>query len=409
MTMGIIWGFCLTWVLVRSIGVEAMASYAFAAALGLYLSASNLGVSNLLYALLRHAFLTLPKGSRLEAREGRILSTTLVLFLLTSLAATALFATFARAGDTHAQSAALSVFFAGVALQLPWTSVKAALEATSRHIFYEGLDAMRRTIHLGSLGAILFGAAPIWVFGLHLLVWALAYALAMAQMQATIKIECWHLSRRGLSELYAVVAPKLRPASLFTITEMLLYNGAYLVIPALYASPATLVVYDLFNKLFRMAINANIVLSTVYMPKLTAAWHGGDTEGFRRGFNRLVWLSLGAMLGFAALLARWGEWILTTLLDNQASLPVTMIAATVLAAFGNALQNSSGSLIIGLGLVREACGLAFGMLSLMTVFTTAVGLMDLGFATWLLGYSLIYLGGSVMWLTTALRLWNKGP
>jgi O-antigen/teichoic acid export membrane protein len=397
MGLGMAWGFGLIWVLVRALGVDGMAPYVFAAALGLFLSAANLGISPLLYALLRPEYLALRGEGKPARRSGSAVASAFALFLAIAALATLIYLIAVFLPEPAPATASLVIFFAGAALQLPWTVIKAALEATSRHMVFEILDALRRFAMIISLAAILYGLQPLYVFSFHLLVWAVVIRCAQTRLTRIIDVGHWRLTRAGLQHLHGYLRPKLRATALFSLSEAYAYNSAYLVIPLVYPSASALVIYDLFNKLIRTAVNANITLSAAYMPHLTEAWHKGHSTRFQNGFRRLTGSSLVVMAVFSALLWVSGDRIASQLLDGRAEIPPAFFTAVILAAVSNAVQNVAGGLIVRLGFVNEAWHIGLATAALFTLSYALAWLQILRFPAWLLSFSAIYCFGAFMW------------
>lgn len=412
--LGVLWGFGLTWVLVRAYGVDTYARFAFVAAIGLFFSASDFGVSRLLYALLREYRLT--RGAGHETRRtgeseriGRIIVNTLWVFFGAWALATVLFA-LAQAVATappRGLGLTLSLFFAGATLNLPWMNLRALQEALGAHVHFETVDALRRLAQLALLSAMLGEASADLVFGGQLFIWVASFALVLPRLRREAGLSEMSPSWRGLRELGSFMRGKFGATVAFTLAELLIYNGAYFVLPLTYASPLALVFYDVFNKLFRAAIMANSVVSTALRPALTAFWHGGDMTRFRARFWVMTGVSVVGMLTFGLILLLVGAPLIDKLLDHQASPPAFFVTALILASLGNAIQNSAGTMIVSLGLLHEAYKLAGVMLGLMASLCVVARLVGLDFSLWLVNYAAIYATGSLLWFIVWARIWKR--
>jgi len=412
--LGVVWGFGLTWVLVRTYGVDLYAHFAFVAAIGLFFSASDFGISRLLYALLREYRLTRGAGSEdpragEAERIGRIIVNTLWAFFGAWALATVLFGVVGAmtTQPSHGLALTLILFFAGATLNLPWMNLRALQEALGAHVHFEFVDAVRRLAQLILLAGLLGEVNADLVFGGQLVIWAAAFTVVLPRLRREAGLNAMHPSWHGLRELGNFTRGKFRATVAFSLAELLIYNGAYFALPLIYASPLALVFYDVFNKLFRAAIMANSVVSTALRPALTALWHGAEMTRFRARFWLMTGVSVAGMLALAVILLLVGRPLIDKLLDHQASPPAFFVMALILAALGNAIQNSAGTMIVSLGLLHEAYKLAGFMLVLMTLLCVAAKLFALDFSEWLMAYAAIYAMGSLLWFVTWARIWKR--
>lgn len=393
-----IWGFALTAIMVRAVGITEYARYVLVAAVGIYLSAADFGVSFLIYSRLREAFL---KADVSPLREP--VAAALSLYVLVTGAAVLLFVPLGGwllpPGETD--FVALVLFFCISALNLPWLMVRAMGNAVDKYMVFELLDVLRRVAHTGLISLMLMGVSPTTVFLLCCLVWLACYAFAFTSLRRSIGVsyrELFVVNRSGFRAFLIEFGSKVRPSLVFSLTEFGIYSFPYFYVPAIFGHGAAIVIFDLFSRFFRAAITANQVASGGLLPQITHAYHLGNRSSLVRALSISLLLSLAASICLAAVVIAAGGVIFPLLLDGQGTVSSTVAASIVIVTIANALQNTAGNFIVNVGLIHLAQRLAVILGAAMFVAAAASYWLGLTLDNFILTYAIVYLLGSLLWI-----------
>lgn len=402
----IAWGFGVTAILLRTVGVESFSFFILVSVIGIYLAGSNFGISELLYAHFRKELVT---GNINEI--GHFAQTAISLyFALTTLTSFVFlgFIYITKYGGDH--QIAIIAFFSVTILNFPWIVIKALSEAIDLYIYFEIVDLLRRVLQALCLLTILINVSPTIAFSFSTLIWLLAYLTILPHLLKKLGLRWqagWIPTRKNVYLFGQQYGSQIRPSIVFSLSEFSIYNYAYVFVPLVFGGGVILVLYDVFYKLVRAAISLNMVASGALMPHLTRAYHKERTPETYRIFAFVLGISICAMFLLASSLVLGNNLLFQILLDGQIKIGWTFTIPIIIVAFANAIQNSSGAFIIRVGHVEHAQNLAVTMLTSMFLLALFVWITERSFDQFLFGFALVYAAGSIAWLAIALRIISR--
>lgn len=392
-------GFLITFLLVRRLGVDEYARFVLATAVGVYLSATDAGISRIIYAKLRAAFIAGRADDEAEGVAGG-----LVVYAAVTLAAVLAFAAALGLSGQWGRSGltAQTLYFVFTALNLPWMLIRYLCWAVERHLELDALDVARRFLQIGVLFLALTPVDLRVVFLLLDLIWAAAIAAALALVASVIDLRAplrhaW-TAVKAFGRRYAGDA---KPSLTFSLLEFAIYNFPYLFIPAVYGPGAPLVAFDLFYKFFRTGVTANSIASTAFLPRQTRAYHADDVAGVVRWTGLVLAASVAMITPLALVLIFGGHTLLPLLLSGAKIVGGMTLAAVVIGIVANAFQNTAGSLLMHVGLIREGVAITYVMAALMAALAVAFALRPFTVDVFILAYACAYALGAAAWAAAA--------
>ena len=407
--LAVVWGFGLTSILVRAIGLHELAKYVLIAAFGIYLSAGDLGVSDLMYARLRAAFFSGNVSSIANPVRATLTTYTLIA-LIAMLAYIAIIARYVPRGTTG--SVAPALFFFNSVCYFPWIMIRAILNATNRHIEIELVDIVRRVLQLFTLFSIAVGINITTAYAIIDLVWLGSLGIGYAKAAEALGYKpntIFHADGHAFHDLLKMFGVGMRQSFVFAGAESAIYLFPYVYIPLTFGAGTTLVIYDLFYKFFRTAITINQIASSGLLPNITEAYHRNSFAQVRLLLLTVGGLGLAAMAVYSGILLLAGRFVFGLLLHSTYVVPGTVTLAIAIVGIGNAVQNAGGSFIIGVGLVRLAQWIALGTAAVMVISAAALAALRIPFCGFMLTYATVYAVGAAAWGCFAWRLASGNP
>lgn len=396
-------GFLTTFLLVRRLGVDGYAAYVITTAVGIYLSATDAGISRTVYAKLRQAFL----GGNLNEERVRVAGALLLYGVVTTVALLIFVAVQFTTGQA-ADEAAQSLYFFYVALNLPWMLLRYIAWAIDKHVWFDSIDLVRRCAQI-AIFFLALTALDLWtVFALLDLVWIVGFAAGLMIVKRRLGSQSQIASaRQSIAQFWAGYGTMVRSSAAFSLIEFAIYNFPFFLIPLVYGKGMALVAFDLFYKLFRAGVVGNQIASTTVLPRQTRAFHAHDAAGVRRWTQSAVLLSIVAVSPLALGLLILGHQALHLLLSGASVIGATGIAAVVIAVYSNSFQNAAGSLLIHVGLIRQGVHISYTILAIMALLSVVAGMGLLSVEHFILAYALAYALGSAAWTALAARAIGK--
>lgn len=402
-------GFLATFLLVRRLGVDGYASYVIVGAIGIYLSAADIGISRVVYAKLREAFI---RGGVAEERApvaGALRVYTAITIIAVLVFAVTAFAT-SRVSDASAQT----LFFIYVALNFPWILLRYIAWAVEEHVRFDLIDVARRALQICVFLLALTTTDLRIVFALLDLIWLGALILSgwliSRRLCAVAREGCSDSNDDGKSGWWWSIgafwrryASMLQGSAAFSLIEFAIYNFPYLFIPILYGKGAPLVAFDLFYKLFRAGVTGNQIASTALLPSQTRAFHEGDVAGVRRWTLCAIALSLIAVSPLILTLAVIGDTVFEFLLSGASVVGTAGLVAVIVAILANSFQNAAGSLLVHAGMVSQGLHISYITLAIMAALGAVTALAGFGFEHFILAYAIAYSLSAAAWTALASR------
>ncbi len=330
----LIWGFAVTFVFVRVLPIGEFQAFLLLVAFGNFTISAEFGLTSIIYARLRRHWL----GGEEAARDGGFrLEEMGVLFLFLGLlvaGATAILM-IALAGGWLSTGMPLLflLFFLSACLNLPALLAKRALAAVDGNFLWEGLDCARRVVTIGLLLAMLVGMDPRLSVALQLIVsiFVIGYAIGHVHRRLGMTRRHWIAFRVGGGHVRAHYLRDIGASAAFTVSDIIAYNAPYFTIALATSDARPMLIFDFFFKMSRalsMLVRATVEAA---LPRITRAFHAGDTARLRQLLGRALMAALLFAVVLSALLLVAGDRLFAILFDGRAVIDRADILLILLA------------------------------------------------------------------------------
>ncbi|MFZ2997796.1 hypothetical protein [Sphingobium sp.] len=374
----LIWGFAVTFVFVRVLPIAEFQAFLLLVAFGNFTISAEFGVTSIIYARLRRHWLGdgIPDDGGFRLEEMGVL----FLFLGLLIAGGALILLGALAtGLLKTQMPLLFLlFFFSACLNLPGLLAKRALAAIDGNFLWEALDCGRRIITIGLLLAILYGMDPRLSVALQLAVSILiiGWAIGHVHRRLDMRARHWFAFRVGSGHVRAHYLRDIGASAAFTMSDIIAYNAPYFTIAMATGQARPMLIFDFFFKASRSLSMLVRAVVEAALPRITRAYHAGDTIRLRQLLVRATGAALLFAVALSVLLLVAGEWLFAQLFDGRASIDRADIILIVIALLG------------------------------LTILCVSVYVQSaLGHFSYLLARSLPFLAGSLASVPLAMLLW----
>lgn len=397
-------GLLQTFVFARVLTPERFSLFIFFAALGYSLYLADIGIVKVLFVNLRGRFLQKkPLGD--IAREA-----TMVFVLYAALAAIASVVCFAiLAGRFHysaADGAALTLFFAFNAVNLPWVALRYFSIAIDEYVYFEMLEASRRGINTFALLALLAGL-PIFIFLLAINAgWIAVMSAAVLKLRQR---ETFIGGFRGNFVRFVAFLrgnrKQLFSSGIYALSETYIYNFPYFLAPWAFGLGAPTIILDTTFKVYRVANQFYSAACDSLVPRQTSALAERDGPAMVRA----TWLAAGlcsipavAVCGVLIFAARQ---IFAALLGPAAVMPPATTPIIIMLLVGNLAQMVSHSVLVHTGFFKEVARISFGLVAVLTAIAAFAVWAHFDIVQFLNAYAAAYTCGALA--TVALMI--RGP
>lgn len=330
----LIWGFAVTFVFVRVLPIGEFQAFLLLVAFGNFTISAEFGLTSIIYARLRRHWL----GGEDAAQDGGFrLEEMGVLFLFLGLlvvGATAILM-IALAGGWLSTGMPLLflLFFLSACLNLPALLAKRALAAVDGNFLWEGLDCARRVVTIGLLLAMLAGLDPRLSVALQLIVSiaVIGYAIGHVHRRLGMTRRHWIAFRVGGGHVRAHYLRDIGASAAFTVSDIIAYNAPYFTIALATSDARPMLIFDFFFKMSRalsMLVRATVEAA---LPRITRAFHAGDTARLRQLLGRALMAALLFAVALSALLLVAGDRLFAILFDGRAVIDRADILLIILA------------------------------------------------------------------------------
>ena len=374
----LIWGFAVTFVFVRVLPLAEFQAFLLLVAFGNFTVSAEFGLTSIIYARLRRHWLGSGAGDdgafRLEEMG--------VLFLFLGalvVGATLILLVALAAGALATQMPLLFLlFFLSACLNLPGLLAKRALAAVDGNFLWEMLDCGRRVVTIGLLLAILSGLDPRLSVALQLAVSMAVIGGAIVHVHNRLGMNRrhWLSFRVGGGHVRTYYLGDIGASALFTASDIIAYNAPYFTIAMVTGEARPMLIFDFFFKASRsLSMLVRAVVEAV-LPRITRAYHAGDSARLRQLLGRALLAALLAASALSVALLVYGRLLFHLLFDGKGRIDQADIILIVIA-------------LVALTLL---C---------VSVYVQAA----LGRFTHLLARSLPFLAGSLLSVPLAMALW----
>lgn len=390
--------FLLVFVLIRRLPIEGYSTFILASAIGVYVLATDLGVTSLVYVRIREAFL------REETGTARAFALVVLIFyaVIVTVAATVFALASGPVKLTPAgMEATFSLYFLSMLLALPWGVVRAIANGSDQFLSFEAVEACRRLGLLALAVAMMGGLSFFGYAAGSLLLWILAYALTLPPLLKILGpggLPSW----KDWRDLFNGNTRQLGAVGLFSSLEFAIYNFPYLLVPLLYGKGWSLVAFDVFYKITRFGAAGYLAVNEGLLPAATRAIHMGDAGGIRRHLVLSLALSAVACATGAIAVTIFGDLVFGLLLHDASRAPHALracMAATLLAMM---FQACAGVLMINTGKGPVLARIATGIGAAMAILAV-VAAFGIGFERFMIAYTVLFACGAAVYFVVLTR------
>ncbi|MFB0872158.1 MULTISPECIES: hypothetical protein [unclassified Sphingobium] len=317
----LVWGFAVTFVFVRVLPIDEFQSFLLLVAFGNFTISAEFGLTSIIYARLRRHWLGSDAGEsgfRLEEMGVLFLFLALLMVCATAILIGALAAGLMATG----MPLLFLLFFLSACLNLPALLAKRALAAVDGNFLWEALDCGRRVVTIALLMAILAGMDPRLSVVLQLAVSlvAIGYAIAHVHRRLDMRGRHWMAFRVGGGHVRAHYLRDIGASAAFTASDIIAYNAPYFTIAAASGDARPMLIFDFFFKMARALSMLVRAVVEAALPRITRAYHAGETARLRQLLGRALAASLLFGGGLAAVLLVAGDRLFSILFDGRAAI-----------------------------------------------------------------------------------------
>ncbi|MHA6766585.1 hypothetical protein [Sphingobium ummariense] len=381
----LIWGFAVTYVFVRVLPIAEFRAFLLLVAFGNFTISAEFGLTSIIYARLRRHWL----GG--DAEDGGFRPEEMgVLFLFLALliaGGTLVLLVALAAGALSTQMPLLFLlFFLSACLNLPALLAKRALAAVDGNFLWEALDCLRRLFTIGLLAAILAGLDPRLSVALQLAVSiaVIGYAIGHVHRRLGMQGRHWLAFRVGGGHVRRHYLRDVGASAAFTVSDIVAYNAPYFTIAMVTHDARPMLLFDFFFKMSRALSMLVRAMVEAALPRITRAYHAGETARLRQLLLRAGGVALLFALALAVALMLGGKPLFHVLFDGKAAIGEMDLTLTGVALLALALVCVSVYVQGALGhfrllLSRSLPLLAGSLLSVPVAWTLWPGRFDIAF------------------------------
>lgn len=332
----LVWGFAVTFVFVRALPLAQFQSFLLLVAFGNFTISAEFGLTSIIYARLRRHWLGDGEGDIGAFRLEEMGVLFLFLGLIVAGGTLILLVALASGWIGTAMPLLFILFFLSACLNLPALLAKRALAAVDGNFLWEALDCGRRVITIALLLAILAGLDPRLSLALQLAVSILVigWAIAHVHRRLGMKPRHWIAFGVGGGHVRTHYLRDIGASAAFTVSDIIAYNAPYFTIALVTSDARPMLLFDFFFKMSRSLSMLVRALVEAALPRITRAYHAGDTGRLRQLLGRALGAAMVFALALSTVLLSVGDWLFAILFDGRASIDradLILIVAALLA------------------------------------------------------------------------------
>jgi hypothetical protein len=397
-------GLVQTFVFARVLSPERFSLFILVGAVGVSIWLFDLGLSKILFVRMRKHYLTGDSTLGVGAQANAV--ALFYALTITVFAAVCFAAMLSRPGETIWGATEFALFFFFSAINLAWFVLRNVSVAVDQYIYFETLEALRRTGYIALLLCMLAGL-PFSAFVIAInLGWVVLFWLAVR-----------HLVQRGaLTPHLLGLASRLRhffrenrQSALRTGThaagEIYIHNVLYLAVPVAAGLGAPTIIVDTTLKIFLGTLNLCSAACDLLVPRQTAAFAAHNARLLWRATLTAVALCLVPVLIVSALLLFDAKGLFALLLGKSATMPPAAVPVLLVLLATAAIKSAPNFLLQHTGYFRTIARLAIFNVALMTA-AVATGLL---LHADVVGFLTLYAGTFVVVAALYVVLAVRGP
>ena len=397
-------GLLQTFVFARVLTPERFSLFIFFAALGYTLYMADVGMVKVLFVNLRRRFL---KNNPLGAIAGQATMIFALYVALAALASVLCFLTLAALFNySIIDSVELTLFFVFNAVNLPWVALRYFSIAIDEYVYFEMLEASRRTLNTVALLALLLGL-PLLVFLLAINAGWLAAILAAIVKLKQRRAFGGNL-RRNFSYFIAFLRGNRRQlvsSAVYMLSETYIYNFPYFLVPWAFGLGPPTIILDTTFKVYRSANQFYSAACDSVVPRQTSALANRDG----RTMVRATWLAAALCsipaLAVCGILIFAADKIFAVLLGSAATMPPATTPILIMLLLGNLAQMVSHSVLVHTGFFKDVARISFGVVAALTAVAAIAVYGHFDIVQFLNAYAAVYTCGAL----ATVGLMIRGP
>lgn len=394
-------GLLQTFVFARVLSPEQFSLFVLVGAIGFTLLLCDLGATKILFVRLRQRHLDQSQENSVAAQTSAIVTLYIALALVGAVVC--FFAmSWLRPGG-WLQSLQFALFFVFTALNLSWFALRNIAVAVDQYVFFEYLEVTRRFLVIFATAAML-AFLPVTAFLILInLMWIVVLTLCILRLKADGALT---MGLRGqvqhLRNFWHENGRMLLRSSIFSVSEIYIYNFPYFFVPAFYGLGAPTIILDTAFKVFRGGSVAYSAACDIALPRQTQAFKERDLPALIR--STLIALGLCAIptIGASLILLIAGKQLFALLLGPAAVMP-DVVPILIVLLVANMVQMVALSLLVHTGFFKEIAQTALVIVVAITLGTLFAFVTKASIVNYMWIYAIIYSCGALIYVWLAWR------
>lgn len=404
-----IYGFGQPFVFSRSFSEADFAFILILYSCAVYFTFFDAGISKLSYARLRKTYVTASNNM------CNVLSDTLIFYIALTVVVTSLFSAFTLSLSYFFANGfrldVLMLFSMATGLNIMFSFFRSIYNALDLSIQFEYIDMGRKLINIAAL-ALLFLDKTMLLTGVVMLVGlALIFLVIIFNLirHFSIPLHLFKFSPTSISALVKENFSQSRYIFLFTISETVVYNAGFILIP-FFLLNRDIIQYNLWMKIYLGIAVFMRIVTDVTLHNITRHYFNHEIAEAKKWFYTTIWLSLGLVTcGTIAFYLLQGSifpaWVGPGYVFNY-----WLIAALLIMLIGNSMQHVSGSFLLSTGHHFKETGKLSMVMAIATITLLLFSLVLLKkLDICLLITSIVYITGSLLYRKLAVNAFNIAP
>jgi hypothetical protein len=399
---GLVGGLVQTFVFARILDPERFSIFILVGTLGIALWLSDIGLVKIIFVRLRSWLLG---GAETGASIVWHATAIVILYFLLSIVATiaCFFGALAFGAGVYG-GLELALFFLFTAITLVWFALRNISLAVDDFIFFEVMEAIRRTLHVGFMLATLIGLSLMAFLVIANVIWVALFAITIARLARKGALQATVVGFPGhLSSFFRANKKEVLSGGTYAVNEYYLYNFAYALVPLAYGLGAPTIILDTLFKVIRGATVLYSAACDVALPRQTRAHSEGDRKSLVLSTWMAAALSSLPCLLICIALAFFSEPMFRLLLGDSAVMPQAISNLMIVLLIANLIQTVSNFLLIHTGYFKVIAHLSI----LVSVAATLVSGVAIAAGTdltvFIAAFTAVYVASALSYLTLALR------
>lgn len=335
--LAMLWGFAVTFVFVRILPLDEFQAFLLLIAFSNFTISAEFGFTSIIYNRLRRHVLRAGAGEAAGDFRREEIGVLLIFLLGLTLASAVAIGIALLVGLIKSGMPLLFLlFFVFSCLNVVSLLAKRSLAALDQNLRFELIDLTKRSACTFLLIAVLFGMDVLLSVGLQFCVAVLTVAVALHRIHVGLGMTMrqWIALRVGGGHIRRHYLHDVRASILFTLSEISAYNLPYFTIALFTREAAPMLLFDFVFKMARTISMMIRALVESMLPKLTQAFHGGQSAVFHAALIRAIAVAVGLSLVAGVGLMLFGLTLAQALFDGKANITwfdMGLIAVLLLA------------------------------------------------------------------------------